>query len=232
MYFNGLPDYREMRFMQRYLRPGDAFLDVGANVGVYTLLAASLVGPEGRIDAFEPGEKALRYLRQNVELNALHQVKVHPLGLSDTPGPWALVETQDDCTATLAASQSDRDERVAQIDCVKLDEFAPDMIWAMAKLDVEGAEPLVLRGARSHLSRGNPPVLQIEMDGFSKRFGVGTREFIEELRGLRYQTSAYDPSSNALVACDRPWELNIRNVLAVHEQCFPQVVDRLRERPA
>lgn len=53
IYFGGLPDFEEMTFMQRYLRPGDGFIDAGANVGLYTLLAAKLVGPTGAVHAFE-----------------------------------------------------------------------------------------------------------------------------------------------------------------------------------
>lgn len=230
LYFNALPDYREMCFMQRYLRPGDAFLDVGANVGVYTLLAAALVGPRGHVDAFEPGEKAQRYLRQNVELNALEQVSIHPFALAERSQEWDLLRTQDDCTASLAVSAADRSEATTRVICKTLDEFAPEASWAMAKLDVEGAEPLVLRGARAHLARGNPPVLQIEMDGHSKRYGVQTHDFIEELRGLRYRTAIFDPAANEIIACQRPWEQDLRNVLAVHEPDWSEVTARLQER--
>lgn len=233
LYFNGLPDYREMHFMQRYLRPGDSFLDVGANVGVYTLLAAALVGPTGRVDAFEPGEKALRYLRANIELNQLAEVAIHAMALSDSPGTRGFLQTVDDCTATLAVEtlQNANDE-IRQIPCTTLDDFALDTNWTMAKLDVEGAEPLVLRGARGHLARGNPPVLQIEMDGYSKRFGVETHDFIEELAGLGYRAAAYDPDENKVFACERPWERGIRNVLAIHDASWRQVEARLDESRA
>ena len=53
IYFGGLPDYEEMTFMKRFLRPGDGFIDGGANEGMFTLLAAQLVGPSGAVHAFE-----------------------------------------------------------------------------------------------------------------------------------------------------------------------------------
>jgi FkbM family methyltransferase len=228
LYFNGMPDYREMRFMQRYLRAGDSFLDVGANVGVYTLLAAALVGPTGRVDAFEPGEKAMRYLTTNVELNQLGQVAIHAKALSDSPGIQGFRQTADDCTATLAVGNlQNANEEIRQIPCTTLDDYAPYTNWAMAKLDVEGAEPLILRGARAHLARGNPPVLQIEMDGYSSRFGYGTDEFIEFLKSFNYGTAVYSPEDNAIEMTSRPWEFKVRNPLALNLERINEVAGRL-----
>src|SRR4029079_6403356 len=69
IYFNRLPDPAEMTFIKRYLRPGDAFIDAGANVGIYTLFAAQLVGPSGSVIAFEPDPGAADRLRENVDRN-------------------------------------------------------------------------------------------------------------------------------------------------------------------
>ena len=60
IYFNRLPDPAEMLFLKRYRCPGDGPIDAGANVGVYTLLMAGLVGSSGRVLAFEPADKASR----------------------------------------------------------------------------------------------------------------------------------------------------------------------------
>ena len=58
IYCHDSPDFHEMNFIRRYLRAGDTFLDIGANIGVYSLLAASRVGPSGRVVAFEPAKQA------------------------------------------------------------------------------------------------------------------------------------------------------------------------------
>ena len=75
IYTNGWYDYDDMHFVHRYLRPGDAVIDVGANIGVYTLLAASVVGDQGKVVAFEPGRQSFARLQENVQLNGLHQVE-------------------------------------------------------------------------------------------------------------------------------------------------------------
>jgi len=83
IYFNGLPDYWEMKFIQAYLRPGDNFLDIGANVGVYTILATSCIGVDGSVDAFEPLDVTAGRIEDQLTLNQLGNVEVHRLAVSD-----------------------------------------------------------------------------------------------------------------------------------------------------
>ena len=80
IYSSGWPDFDDMYFVSRYLRPGDAVMDVGANMGIYTLLMAAAVGPTGRLLAFEPGEGAFEILTANVRLNQLSQVELRREG--------------------------------------------------------------------------------------------------------------------------------------------------------
>jgi FkbM family methyltransferase len=233
LYFNSMPDFREMSFIKKYLRPGDTFLDVGANVGVYTLLAASLVGPDGTVHAFEPGSKALGYLYENISLNKLSNVHVHELALSDRAGDAQLVAGGDDCVASLVAEAGDTPASGAtKITCVTLDDYLRDATFAMAKLDIEGAEPMALRGAVQHLQRGNPPVLQIEMDGYSKKYGVETHDFVAELAGLGYDVGMYDSTRNTIEFTNEPWTHGALNVIAVKRNSQAFVLERLRAHPS
>jgi len=72
-----------MRLLPRHLRAGDWFVDVGANIGTYTLLAPSLVGPGGRVDSFEPSPVVAGRLRDSVALNQLSNVCVHEASIGD-----------------------------------------------------------------------------------------------------------------------------------------------------
>lgn len=228
MYFNGLPDFREMSFIKRYLRPGDTFLDVGANIGVYTLLAANIVSPSGVVHAFEPGTLALSHLRENIAINRLENVRVHELALSDRQGEAKLAFGGDDCVASLVPESDDASSSDAKtIKCATLDGCLPDRHIAMAKLDIEGAEPMALRGAVQHLARGNPPVLQIEMDGYSKKYGVQTHEFIAWLAEHGYNVGIYDATRNVIEFTDKPWLQGALNVLAVSNNRQQEVVDRI-----
>jgi FkbM family methyltransferase len=217
IYFDGLPDYHEMRFVQRYLRRGDNFIDAGANVGVYTLLAASIVG-EGRIDAFEPGPTA--GLRRNVALNGLTNVAIHEVALAERPGDRAFAATD---TSELAHLLPDGSDTAATVPCATLDGvLPPERRYAMAKLDVEGAEPLVLMGATRHLAARNPPVWQLELDGYSRRFGYATHEILSWLAALRYEPFVYDADQESLCRVEYPRRVGRTNALAI-------AIDRLDE---
>ena len=74
------------RFYQGHLKPGMTFIDVGANIGFFTILASRLVGPEGRVIAFEPNSENCRLILLSLERNGINNVELYPLGLSDRRG--------------------------------------------------------------------------------------------------------------------------------------------------
>jgi FkbM family methyltransferase len=199
IYYGGLPEFDEMTFMQRYLRPGDGFIDGGANVGAYTLLAALLVGPGGRVEAFEPAPLEAERLRENVALNRFEQVKVHEAALADAVGQ-AEFTTNRPGSANRLRSAEDEQRQTTLVAVTTIDHTLPDARYAMAKLDLEGAEPLALRGAERHLAACNPPVLALELvDRFVRRFGSSSQEVGEWLAGHGYQLAHYDVGANKLI---------------------------------
>ena len=228
IYFSGLPDYREMQFMIDYLRPGDGFIDVGANVGLYTLLARSVIGPFGFVHTFEPNENTAAKLVENLELNDLTNCFVHNVAAANETGRSTFVLTADDCTAHIDPLTSSEEETM-QIETVRLEEHLPDVPYAMVKLDIEGYEPFALRGAKKWLTQGNPPVLQIEMGGYSKQYGIATHDFIAELEQLGYFTAIYCPETKRLIETDRPWEIPVYNVLAICRDRKSFVFNRIKE---
>ena len=76
----------EQRFINKFLRPGDIFVDVGANIGLFTLIAAKLVGKRGHVYAFEPSSRIHQRLIDNIKLNNLTNVSCYQLALSDRDG--------------------------------------------------------------------------------------------------------------------------------------------------
>lgn len=226
LYFSGLPDFREMMFTLQYLRPGDHYIDAGANIGLYTLLALSIIGPRGYVHAFEPNPESADHLQEVLSINQIENVSVHKIGLSDTAEEVGFNLTQDSCTAHIevVGSVSTSDVRIR---LARLDEHLPNGRYAMAKLDIEGYEPFAIQGASRWLKFGNPPVLQIEMAGYSKRFGISTSEFIGELDSIGYFTAVYEPETGTLNPTNRPWEIPVDNVLAVSRQHKSFVEKRL-----
>lgn len=134
---------KQMRIIE-LVRPGMVCWDVGANVGFYTLLLAELVGPEGKVFAFEPVPRNVEFLRRHVEMNRYQNVRIIPCALGDIdaetgfdPGPNASMgHMADGGRLKVSCSRADSLLAAGEVE-------VPDLI----KIDVEGAEADVLRGA-------------------------------------------------------------------------------------
>jgi FkbM family methyltransferase len=136
------------------LKPGSVFLDVGSNLGMFTVFAAKAVGPRGMVYAFEPETHAHERLTQNIRLNSIDNVKVFKQGLSDTRGHSNLLLGQQD-----GVSQSSRiSEAVGKSEVVEIVQYdwlvenqkfpVPNVV----KIDVEGHEFAALQGMQHALS--------------------------------------------------------------------------------
>jgi FkbM family methyltransferase len=167
------------------LRQGDVFFDVGANVGLMTVVGASLVGESGRVFAFEPVSSNLAVIRRNLRLNHLRQVEVVAKAVSDRPGHEQLVLARYCGGAALAVADAPPDATGSiEVPVTSIDEFVASGAPAphVVKIDVEGAEIQVLRGMGVTLRQHSPAVL-FEVDGpdeqtLARRISV-CREFLE-----------------------------------------------------
>ncbi len=213
LYCAGMPDYDGMRFMRHYLRPGDGFIDVGANVGVYTLYAAALVGRAGAIDSFEPASKAAARLRENLRLNDLTTARVHEVAVGAVPSSVRFSVDRDTVNA-IELEEPPSASGTIEVPCVRLDDALRSGRYAMGKMDIEGAEPLALFGARRLLEEANPPVWLLEMNGGLRRYGFTEKGLQDWLLERHYELTLYDADSRTFSFPARPWELR-ENVLAV-----------------
>ncbi len=153
----------ELRVLDQLLKPGDIFIDVGANIGLYTLKAARLVGPSGRIVALEPGWDAYEQLLANLDLNRFPWVQALATAASDREGEAVLhhVPLGDDPQAFSLIAHPDALEGET-VPTVRLDRLATEFELEridLIKIDVEGAEPMVIEGAAQVLSKQRPAVL-------------------------------------------------------------------------
>jgi len=141
------------------LRPGDRFVDIGANIGMITLLGASAVGTRGRVDSFEPNPEALEVLRRHIALNDIQHVRLHPIGLADAPGQLTLNLTSDHTgTATLTEVDPSEIRRRVEVEIAVGDDrlLSDPQPVRLIKIDVEGFELQALRGLRGLLERDRP----------------------------------------------------------------------------
>lgn len=143
----------ESRWVRAYLKPGMTVVDVGANVGYYTFLAASLVGPTGRVYAFEPSPYAFERLAEAVRLNGIPHITAIQSGLGEVRGKVRLFlpEQAGNHTPSMLASGMGRpiDVSVQTLDEYVVNEELNGI--DLLKIDVEGFEPQVIRGAQQLL---------------------------------------------------------------------------------
>ena len=149
------------------LRAGDVFLDVGANVGFLSVVAARLVGPTGHVVAFEPVPGNLDLIRRNAAANGFAQIEVVPAAVSDQAGRGTLVLADYVGGAALdtVAPPPDACGTLA-VDLVTVDGWLaanPQLVPRLIKVDVEGAELAVLRGMTATVARCRPAVI-VELD--------------------------------------------------------------------
>ena len=194
VYFYGHYHERyEADLVQRLLTGGDIFWDVGANVGYFTLVAATALNQRGRIVAFEPGKNAFERLTENIALNAYRNIRTFPVAVTDREGEAVLHLAGDiaDSSASLyPAAQAQAGQEVCRT--VALDHFLrseglrpPDLI----KLDAEGAELAVLQGAQGLLT-DSPPLWLMEMEEKNLRAAGASKAAVADcLTGYGYRAA-------------------------------------------
>jgi FkbM family methyltransferase len=176
----------ELAYLEKILSPGKLFVDVGANFGIYTLVASKIVGETGRVLAFEPTAQSFAVLRRNVELNRFTNVRGFQAALAETRsrawlnygwdpvGNWldkdSICGNQGEEVQTEALDQLLEENGIDRVDAIKI--------------DVEGAEELVLRGATRCLTMQRPVVIFEFNPGCAARLGLlpwGARDLLESL---------------------------------------------------
>ena len=155
--------------LRRFVRPGDTVLDIGANIGLMTLLLARLVGPGGRVHSFEPSPRVLPFLEATLAANAGLPCTLHPIALGKERGTLHLHVPPDNAgAATLVPSMARAASTAHEIDVRRLDDVldAKEIASISAvKIDVEGFEHAVLEGAFDADGPFRPRMIQFEDHG-------------------------------------------------------------------
>lgn len=143
----------QQRVFEQWVKPGDTVFDVGAHAGFYSLLASVLVGPGGRVVAFEPVARNRHYLEQHLRINALSNVEVIAAAVTERAGRLRLASGP-------SSSMWHADARgELEVDAVCLDDLVSSEMFPppdLVKLDVEGAELLALEGSAAVIAAHRP----------------------------------------------------------------------------
>ena len=211
------------------LRPGDGVVDVGANVGVYTAVAAHLVGPEGRVLALEPLPFARQALLELVHRNGLRQVCVLPVAAGAGPGSMLLHVTAGASGLTSAYPRGGASTRV-EVERTTLDAVVDRSGGApprLLKIDVEGFELDVMKGAARLLSGADAPLVLFESHPAPLAPGQATFADIQGwLADHGYQLFGLTPRGLRPLAAGATGPLS-QNTLAARPPAHAAVLERL-----
>ena len=187
--------------MQKILKSGDTFIDVGANIGVHVARATQLVGASGRVIAVEPNTENCRLLLLTIEKNGLHNVTLIPSALSDT-GDWTWFGTHIGSNGGVLPTTG---ETLSQgfgfiVPIRRLDEIAP-IGTRLIKIDVEGAEISVLRSGLATLQRDRPAIImEFSCEMVHRVSGIEPRTALVWIEGLGYEIAVINKESHEPVA--------------------------------
>jgi FkbM family methyltransferase len=194
----------ELADLEKHVSPGKTFIDVGANFGIYTVVASKLVGEAGRVIAFEPTAQSFDVLRKNVGLNNFNNVLTFRTAVSDEPGTGWLYYGTDPVQNSLGKNpcwDAGGEEVVMEsLDHVLL-QAGVDRVDVI-KIDAEGAEELVLRGAVNLFSSMRPIVIYEVNREASAHLGLSEDGATKFLKRLGYEFFVH--GRPGIASSDRP----------------------------
>jgi FkbM family methyltransferase len=198
-------------FLRRWCRPGDAVMDIGAHLGLFTVCMSRLVGPRGQVFSFEPTPFTCSVLRETVRLNHCESnVVVHQKGVSSQSGHASFFDTGDVVSNANSLVHTARSKATTTIETVSLDDVLPNrQAIRLLKIDVEGAELDVLRGAGRTINRCRP-VIQLGLHPLPIREAGGSLEEIWDLLNKYRMTVFYHDE-----VVDRDWFLSREDLFDV-----------------
>ena len=211
----GLHEFGDMGFLLHYLRPGDLFVDVGANIGSFTMLASGVVGAESI--ALEPVPATLAMLRRNIAVNGI-EARVLALGVAAGSARRRVRFSCDRGCQNAAVDERYRGIST-EVPMVPLDEITTTMAPCLLKIDAEGADGDVIKGASDTLR--NPTLSAVLVEGDSAAIAT-------MMSDTGFARASYNPMTRSIVTRDgRPNRLPtdtrnnlwLRGVQGVQERC-------------
>jgi FkbM family methyltransferase len=213
----------ELTFMRRFIKQNDKVIDVGANIGVHTLIASRLSNGKGSVFALEPVTYIYDRLKENIELNSVSNVQLVKKAFSDKPGAAEITISLDgfDAWNSMGGESNNTGHHFKKetIDTTTLDDFIRDQGISIdtinfIKIDTEGWEYNVLKGS-TVLRSEKAPVLMLEYsDEISTNFGFSIIMIYDKLVEYGYKVYDYDCRANALKLLKRGEGSHLYNVIA------------------
>ncbi|MEO5564487.1 MAG: FkbM family methyltransferase [Chitinophagaceae bacterium] len=213
----GLHEFSDMGFLLHFLRKDDLFVDIGANVGSYTVLAGAHVG--ANVVCVEPVPQTFQHLKNNIAINQISDhVTAHNLALGNEKGELSFTTGLDTMNHVATATETNTIKVPVDIlDSILSKEKEPVLL----KIDVEGFETDVLNGASSTLKKNNLKAIIIELNGSGAKYGYDEAKLHEKLLAEGYSPYQYNPFERQLTAISK---------FGTHNTIYIKDIDYVQER--
>jgi FkbM family methyltransferase len=220
----GLMEFESMGFLLHYLRPGDVFFDIGANIGAYSVLAAKAAG--ATCLAVEPAKDAFETLMDNIHLNRVgHLATGVNAGIGGSRGRLRFSTGLD--TTNHVLGEGETGGKGIDVEIMTLDEAAGSLTPEIIKIDVEGYEWEVVAGGKKTFSQPGLNAVLMELRGHGGRYGFDERAIDAGMRSSGFIPCSYDPLRRAL---SREPEGRLGDMLYVRD--LDKALRRVRTAPA
>lgn len=235
---NGLWEPHLTAVFERFVRPGDHVVDVGANIGYFTAVAGRLVGPTGRVTAIEPNSENCRLIVATAARNGLHNIDLLPVALDAQRG-WAYFSTHIGSNGGMRPADIDAviDGAGLIVPTFELDQLVTRQVDFL-KIDVEGAEHRVLAGARRILREDRPIVSsEFGIEMIERVSGIAARDYLDQFVEAGYRLHIIDRTDGSLrpftspdaLLADWPSIVHLEDLLLVPAERGPTVAAVGRE---
>lgn len=216
----GFVEFEEMMFLLHALRKEETFVDIGANVGAYTILASKVV--KTKSISFEPLAETIKRLNDQIQINQISDlVSVKNRGVSDKKGVLHFTNNNDTLNKVSLDINS---KNLTKIDVTTIDEELDKDKKYFFKIDVEGFEYNVIKGGEKILSSQNVIALIIELNSRGNDYGYSNQDIHNKLVSLNFKPISYEPISRSIRILDnynksRNNTIYVKNIDLIKKRC-------------
>jgi FkbM family methyltransferase len=215
--YRGVFELEEINYLKSVLKEGDTFVDIGSNIGLFTLYASKRVGENGKVLSFEPSPKTFSRFVENIELNQLNNVSQNQIGLSDKEGELTLNLSCNgmDAWETFAPDFSNKfqNQTLVPVSTLDLRLMSEDKSKIhLVKIDVEGWEKFVLLGGKQFFKEYSPIVMMEFTEENTNAAGYKVTELYDMMKDWGYNW--YTIKNGVLVPSMRKLSYPYENLIA------------------
>jgi len=200
IYFLGSWDERGLNFLKKILKEDGVFFDIGANIGAYSLVASKIVGPVGKVHAFEPVSAVFERFEYNIELNGISNITANQNAVYQTSEVLELfVSAKQNAGMSSIFHHHTETSKIEKVHAITIDGYVKKMNIQqidLIKIDIEGAELFALRGMKDSLNLFRPVVLMEVSADVLNHTNVDGSEILDFMKNLNYGIRRIFPCGN------------------------------------